>query len=440
LVEFYAPWCGHCKKLEPEYDAVAATLKESGSSIKIGKVDATIETELASAHQVRGYPTLKFFRDGEPGDYDGPREAKGIEKWLLKKTGPSAVELSSEEAEQFIAKIGTQVVGYLEKGSEDAKTFFAVAAKPEFDEFDFGVVYVDSKVPSIKVHRDDKTFELDDADAAEEIAKFIRENAHPLVGEFGQTLFQRAQKDKKPLVAVFIPEASQEEDLPIVTTLAEEFRDIIFSAPSSDKQTKVATQWGASGTVFPTLLFLDTRPGASPRPIAFEETKEFNLENAREFVSGCLAGTEVGFRKSEPVPESDDGPVKVVVGSTFEKIVYDEQKDVFVEFYAPWCGHCKKLAPIWDELGKKLDDSDQVVIAKIDATANGFPSKLPVKGFPTLLFFKAGETTPIEYSGDRSFGDLEKFVVQHASKEIKFAEEVKLDESTGQAESAKDEL
>lgn len=62
----------------------------------------------------------------------------------------------------------------------------------------------------------------------------------------------------------------------------------------------------------------------------------------------------VPYLKSEDVPVDNSAPVKVAVAKNFAEVVTNNGKDTLIEFYAPWCGHCKKLAPIFDQLGEKV--------------------------------------------------------------------------------------
>lgn len=98
--------------------------------------------------------------------------------------------------------------------------------------------------------------------------------------------------------------------------------------------------------------------------------------------------------------------------SNFDKVVIDSGKPTLVEFYAPWCGHCKNLAPVYEELAGSLEFAkDKVQIAKVDADAEkDLGRKYGVQGFPTLKFFDGKSKDPVDYSGGRDLESLQTFI------------------------------
>lgn len=169
---------------------------------------------------------------------------------------------------------------------------------------------------------------------------------------------------------------------------------------------------------------LHVRPASLPGPV----------RAARDFSALTLllcllssAGKLKPVVKSQPVPKNNKGPVKVVVGKTFDSIVMDPKKDVLIEFYAPWCGHCKQLEPVYTALGKKYKGHKNLVIAKMDATANDVTNdRYKVEGFPTIYFFPSGDKkNPIKFEdGNRDLEHLSKFIEEHATELSRAREEL----------------
>jgi thiol-disulfide isomerase/thioredoxin len=120
---------------------------------------------------------------------------------------------------------------------------------------------------------------------------------------------------------------------------------------------------------------------------------------------------------SEELPEKviEDGSA-VVVGKTFEKLVLRKDSDVFFLVYAPWCGFSRKVLPIWAEFAHKVEGTEGLAVAKMDGTQN-LVSTLDFSwsSYPTILYFRAGETKPVEFVGNRTVENLIAFANEHSS-------------------------
>jgi len=420
LVEFYAPWCGHCKALAPEYAKAAGILAEKESAIALAKLDATEEPKIAEQFEVRGYPTLKFFRNGKDTEYNGGRTADTIVSWLEKKTGPPAKTLATvDEAKAFVADNDIAVIGFFDSvDSDGAKAFLAAAGN--MDDYPFGIateaaVLAEYKAAGVVIFKnfDEGRNDLEGEVTEESVAAFVAGNSLPLVVDFSQDTAQKIfSGDIKSHLLLFMSAAAEDHaaKVEIARGIAKDHKgQMLFVTINTDEEDhkRIMEFFGMEESELPSMRIIKLEEDMSKFKPASTELSDSNI---RAFVKSYLAGELKPHLMSEEIPEDwDKEPVKVLVAKNFEEVAKDTSKDVLVEFYAPWCGHCKQLTPIWDKLGEKYKDHESILIGKMDSTANELED-IKVQGFPTIKLIQKETNKIIDYNGERTLDGFVKFL------------------------------
>ncbi|KAI8426089.1 hypothetical protein MSG28_005048 [Choristoneura fumiferana] len=422
LVEFYAPWCGHCKSLAPEYAKAATKLLEEESPIKLAKVDATQEQELAENYGVRGYPTLKFFKNGAPIDYTGGRQADDIISWLKKKTGPPALEVTSaEQAKELIAANKVIVFGFFpDQETVKAKAFLNTAGL--IDDQVFAIVSDEKVIKELEGEAEDvvlyKDFEesrvkYEDAEFDEDLLKkWVFVQSMPLIVEFShETASKIFGGQIKYHLLLFLSKKNGdfEKYVEEIKPVAKSYRDKIMSVAidtDEDDHQRILEFFGMKKEEIPAARLIALEQDmAKYKP----NSNELSANVIEEFIQSFFAGTLKQHLLTEELPEDWAAkPVKTLVATNFDEVVFDTNKKVLVEFYAPWCGHCKQLVPIYDKLGEHFEADADVVIAKIDATANEL-EHTKITSFPTIKLYTKDNQVK-DYNGERTLDGLTKFV------------------------------
>jgi len=424
LAEFFAPWCGHCKALAPEYENAATTLKEK--DIKLVKVDCTEEQDLCQEYGVEGYPTLKVFRGLDTiSSYGGQRKADSIVSYMTKQSLPAVSDLTKDTLEEFKTADKVVLVAYFAADDKASNETFTAVANGLRDNYLFGAINDAAvaeaegvKQPSIVLY---KTFDegkntFTEKFDKEAIETFAKVSATPLIGEVGPETYSGYIASGLPLAYIFA-ETQEERDAFVkeLKPLAQKHKGVInFATIDAKAFGQHAGNLNLEVGKFPAFAIQRTDKN---QKFPFSQDKEITEKDIGAFVEEFVSGKLEPSIKSEPIPEKQEGPVTVVVAKNYDEIVLNNDKDVLVEFYAPWCGHCKALAPKYEELGAMFASpelSSKVTIAKVDATANDVPDE--IQGFPTIKLFPAGKKdSPVDYSGSRTVEDLAQFIKENGS-------------------------
>ncbi|CAH3172769.1 unnamed protein product [Porites evermanni] len=344
LVMFYAPWCGHCKAMKPEYTDAAKTLKDEQISGVLAAVDATKERDLGKRFKIEGFPTVKYFKDGEV-----------------------AFDVNERSADK--------IVGFMKDPKEPPP--------PPPPEKDW------SEVASDVHHLTDETFK-----------GFLKKKKHVLV-MFYAPWCGHCKKAK-----------------PEFMDAAKHFADnnkIEYAAVDCTVHTSVCSKFDVQG--YPTFRYFN---------YGKKDFKYTGGRVAEDFIQFMKDPSE-GPPSPPPEPEWKDIPSAVnhLTENTFDMFVR-EHESVLVMFYAPWCGHCKAMKPAYMDAAQELANKNaRSVLAAVDCTKEtSLAKRFDIGGYPTLKYFRKGEFTS-EYMKSRAKDDIVEFMLFSEDSEPAAAKQAK---------------
>lgn len=338
LVVFYAPWCGHCKRIKPEFENAAARIKYEQMNGILAAVDATNQPELASRFGVKGYPTLKYFNKGEY-KFD-------------------AGHVRQED----------QIVSFIQDPKEPPPP--PPAEKPWSEE------------ESAVRHLDASTFR--------------------------NTL----RKVKHALVMFYAPWCGHcKSTKPEFVKAAEKFADeliVAFGAVDCTTEQELCGSYGVKG--YPTIKYFSYYDKA-----VNEYTGGRKEENFVTFIQSLIGVHQSSTAQPKSASESGFGKnVQIASDADFEKVIASPTP-TFVMFFASWCGHCVTAKPAFSRLATTMSEKNLgVKVIAVDAAENAKVADLAqVQTLPTFKIF-SNSNVIAEYTGDRSYEDMLAFCQTHA--------------------------
>ncbi|XP_071360781.1 protein disulfide-isomerase [Trachinotus anak] len=437
LVHFYAPLSGESYRVSEAFEGAAAELRES--EVKLAVVDVKKEKDLAKDLNATGPPIIRLYLAGDkqnPVPCPVPQSSASILTWLKRRVGSAAdliADLSQSEASEELTVVGF----FKELDQEYIQVFYSAAI--DLPDINFAVTQNNEVISKYGLTHDVvllfkkskliQAYKMMPQTSKEELIVFITVYQMEPVTEYtGKTAAQILNSPVLNHALLFVNKSSADfnEIYSAFKSAAEAFRlKILFVWVNVDEH--------RNGRM---MEYFRVRDFEAPliRLVNLTDHVTYHLpsdtldeETIKKFCQSYLEGKAKPKMQSEPIPEGwDKKPVKELVGMTLEKVAFNPDKTVFVLFYLPYSQESRALFPLWEELAKALTEREDVVVARIDASANDI--NMSMHGpYPSLCLFPAlYAERVVVYTGKRKLKDLVKFVDKEMEKAKK--DRVKEDE------------
>ncbi|KAK2147007.1 hypothetical protein LSH36_574g01051 [Paralvinella palmiformis] len=454
LVMFYAPWCGHCKKMKPEYEEAASILKQDKVEGMLAAVDATKEKDLGDKYNVKGFPTVKYFQNSEEAWDFNERTASKIVEFMKDPQEPPPPPPPEPAWQDIVSEVhhltDDTFKPFLKKKKHTLVMFYAPwcghckKAKPEFasaaeklkDEPKIAYAAVDCTTHTTTCGEHDvngyPTF------------KYFNygKNSMKYTGGREEVDFLNFMKDPQnsltsppaatPSPAIFWSDAPGHEHL---HHLSDQNFDIFVKAHRSVLVLFYASWCGHCKALRPAyaeagaILKEIGNEGVLATVDASQERSlsgKYEIRNGQfesDYNKGRKTGDLVAFMKSrlgEGQEKWSDTPSKVfhLTKETFSDFL-SQRSNVLVMFYAPWCPHCKKAKPEYQAAAEVLSqDTNNKYLAAVDCTdTQDLCLQQDVSGYPTFKFYRHGHAV-VEYDGSRSKDDFIEYMKKQETDKI----------------------
>jgi protein disulfide-isomerase A1 len=416
-------YCPLCVQLGGEFEKAAEILKEQDPSIKLARFITQMSESLTEKHKIKNLPTLQVMRNGVADTpFHSLRHHQKIIQWLKKNAAPSVKALqSSEELEAFLVNNKIVVVAFSEADEE-----FIQLAKA-YEDILFASCSNESCLKNYSQYKG-KTVLFQDSGKVAHVKEDLQ-TVDNLIFEFilPEVTDYTKKTVKKYLGIYYIDNKSSNsfaKNREILAHVAPNYRKLMKAYVidmESDDGKSTTNLYNFKTSELPLLKIVTT---TTPRRKIYDYPagQELTVEGVDKFIRDFVEDKLIPTPKSEDIPTEQTGSIYKVVRKTFDDIVLNSDKNVLIKYYNNYCGWCKKLQPIYQELAEKLNGTiDNLLIAEIDITNNELDEKIETRNaIPQVVFWLAKDKSKgIFFEGEKNLENLVKFVYENLGIEYK---------------------